>query len=84
LQEHNARGLGNEAPPDPTLERIIAFSELASLGHSVERLKQLAPKVKELYSLIEKIRSADVSGHEMTVNYWTALESNVSTQSTPK
>jgi len=69
VSEQVARGLTKEAPREITIEQLVSFSRLALLGHSRERLEQLAPKVIELYGLIEKVRAADVAGHEMTVNY---------------
>ena len=55
---------------DSTADQLAAYSELVSLGHSRERLQELAPKVNEIFALIRRVREADVDGHEMAVNYW--------------
>jgi hypothetical protein len=57
------------------LAHLEAFSELTSLGHSRQRLEELAPKVAELLDTIRRLRSVDVEGYEMAVNYETWLPS---------
>ena len=54
-------------------EDVEAMSRVLSLGHNQERLAELAPKVRELMEMVNKLRAAKVQGHEMAVNYPTSV-----------
>jgi Asp-tRNA(Asn)/Glu-tRNA(Gln) amidotransferase C subunit len=62
---------GVKSSDEITIEQLEAWSRIASLGHSPERLVELAPKVRALFDTIARLREADVEGCEMAVNYQT-------------
>jgi hypothetical protein len=52
-----------------TIESLESYSRLFDLGHSRERLEELAPRVEELLARIDALRQVDVTDTEMAVTY---------------
>jgi hypothetical protein len=67
-------GTMDETDGDPRDDDLGAVSRLFSLGHDRERLAELAPKIRELFGMINKVRAAGIQGHEMAVNYPTSVQ----------
>ena len=51
------------------IESLEAYASLFNLGHSRERLEELAPRVAELVDRLDALREVDVTGAEMAVTY---------------
>src|SRR6266545_6225902 len=73
MTETQAKGLA--------VDDLEVMSRLLALGHDRERLAELAPQVRDLLEMINKLRAASVQGHEMAVNYPTSVPEWFSTGS---
>lgn len=48
---------------------VRGYSVLAGLGHTPERLSELAPQVAALFEALATLREIDVGGAEMAVTF---------------
>jgi hypothetical protein len=52
-----------------TIEMLGAYSRLYGLGHSQERLAELAPHVADLLGRLERLRTIDAGDVEIAISY---------------